>query len=91
MLADCMTKALTSDKHLAACMLLGVAKGELPSDVHDPMYFGSIEIRYRGPFVSIGCNDIPDTEALSRDPVTIQGDVSHLMFFKTHLTYLSLL
>ena len=31
MLADCMTQALTPDKHLAACMLLGVAKGELPS------------------------------------------------------------
>jgi hypothetical protein len=26
MLADCMTKALTPDKHAAACKLLGVAK-----------------------------------------------------------------
>jgi transposase InsO family protein len=28
MLADCMTKALTPDKHVTACKLLGVAKGE---------------------------------------------------------------
>jgi hypothetical protein len=28
MLADCMTKALTPDKHLASCKLLAVAKGE---------------------------------------------------------------
>jgi hypothetical protein len=27
MLADCMTKALTPDKHLAACKMLGVAEG----------------------------------------------------------------
>jgi hypothetical protein len=27
MIADCMTKALTPDKHLAACKMLGVAKG----------------------------------------------------------------
>ena len=27
MLADCMTKPLTPDKHLAACVLLGVAQG----------------------------------------------------------------
>jgi hypothetical protein len=28
MLADCMTKALTPDKHMAACKLLAVVKGE---------------------------------------------------------------
>jgi hypothetical protein len=28
MLADCMTKALTPDKHIAACKMLAVAKGE---------------------------------------------------------------
>jgi hypothetical protein len=28
MLADCMTKALTPDKHAAACKLLAVAKGK---------------------------------------------------------------
>jgi hypothetical protein len=27
LLADCMTKALTPDKHLTACKLLGVAQG----------------------------------------------------------------
>jgi hypothetical protein len=28
MLADCTTKVLTSDKHLAACKLLAVARGK---------------------------------------------------------------
>ena len=50
MLADCMTKAHTPDKHLAACMLLGVAKGELqdplgmrmpPMVYHSRVFHGS--------------------------------------------------